>query len=162
MATNFSAKPQGRPRVNTAGYEKRDANVKWIFGIVAFVAAAGLVMHFLIAGYQERLAKVPPPTDQWQPSARSNQKFATPPPFPRLQISPAEDLKTFRAREDAELNSYGWVNRTAGVAHIPITRAMDLLLQRGLPTRTNEESKTGASSFELQQQRPLQRERSGE
>jgi hypothetical protein len=158
MATSFSTKPQGRPRVNTAGYEKRDANVKWIFGIVAFVAGAGLLMHFLIAGYQERLEKAPPPMDQWPPSARSNQKISTPPPFPRLQISPAQDLKTFRAREDAELNSYGWVNQTAGVARIPITRAMDLLLQRGLPTRTNGESKTGASSFELQQQRLLRHE----
>ena len=28
------AQPQGRPRSEGEGYEKRDANAKWIFGIV--------------------------------------------------------------------------------------------------------------------------------
>ena len=33
-----------------------------------------------------------------------------------------------RARLQAVLNGYGWVDRDAGVAHIPIDRAMDLVL----------------------------------
>ena len=38
-----------------------------------------------------------------------------------------------RAREDAVLTTYGWVDRNTGVARIPIERAMDLLVERGLP-----------------------------
>jgi hypothetical protein len=33
------------------------------------------------------------------------------------------------------LTNYGWVDRNAGKVHIPIDRAIDLLAQRGLPTR---------------------------
>jgi hypothetical protein len=32
-----------------------------------------------------------------------------------------------RAAQERELDSYGWVDRTAGVVHIPIRRAMELL-----------------------------------
>jgi len=32
-----------------------------------------------------------------------------------------------------QLNSYGWVDEKAGVAHIPIDQAMDMIAKRGLP-----------------------------
>ena len=37
--------------------------------------------------------------------------------------------------EDNELYSYGWVDEKAGTVHIPIDRAMELLVERGLPVR---------------------------
>jgi hypothetical protein len=55
------------------------------------------------------------------------------PPAPLLQTSPREDLATVRAREDAVLDSYGWVDRSNGVVRIPIARAMDLVAREGLP-----------------------------
>lgn len=57
------------------------------------------------------------------------------PPAPRLQTQPREELKAMRAAEAQRLNGYGWVNPAAGVAHIPIDRAMQLTLQQGLPAR---------------------------
>jgi len=33
------------------------------------------------------------------------------------------------------LNSYDWIDQKAGTVRIPIDRAMQLLAQRGLPTR---------------------------
>jgi hypothetical protein len=60
------------------------------------------------------------------------------PPLPRLQAEPVQDLTQLRAQQDDALNAYGWVDRTNGVVHIPINRAMDLLLERGaLPVRPN-------------------------
>jgi hypothetical protein len=44
-------------------------------------------------------------------------------------------LKDFRAREDAILSSYGWADPNAGTVRIPIQRAKELLLERGLPVR---------------------------
>jgi hypothetical protein len=44
-------------------------------------------------------------------------------------------LRDFRAKEDAILNSYGWSDRNAGTVRIPIQRAKELLLERGLPVR---------------------------
>jgi hypothetical protein len=56
------------------------------------------------------------------------------PPEPRLQVNGVADLQDFRAKEEGVLHSYGWIDRKAGSVRIPIGRAMDLLLQRGLPT----------------------------
>src|SRR5213595_1496366 len=55
------------------------------------------------------------------------------PPEPRLEPDPLAPRRRMRASEDAVLTTYGWVDRNAGVARIPLTRAMDLLVQRGLP-----------------------------
>lgn len=44
-------------------------------------------------------------------------------------------LKDFRAREEATLTTYGWADQNAGTVRIPIQRAKELLLERGLPTR---------------------------
>src|ERR1043165_8705304 len=52
---------------------------------------------------------------------------------PNLQVNPHDDLVALREREESELNSYGWVNRSNGIVRIPVKRAMELILQRGLP-----------------------------
>lgn len=57
------------------------------------------------------------------------------PPSPRLQVSPPADLRKLRQAEDIFLNSYGWVDQKSGKVRIPIARAMDLIVERGLPTR---------------------------
>jgi hypothetical protein len=59
------------------------------------------------------------------------------PPAPRLQAKPREELKALRAAEDRRLSGYGWVNPSAGVAYIPIERAMQLTLEQGLPVRAD-------------------------
>ena len=61
---NLDAKSKNRPRRAGAGYEKRDASAKWIFGIVAFLLIAGLIMHFALAVVMNRLGKTAYPTDE--------------------------------------------------------------------------------------------------
>ena len=51
------------------------------------------------------------------------------PPEPHLQEKPAQDLGEIRAAEALRLSSNGWVDRGAGVVHIPIERAMDLVIE---------------------------------
>ena len=78
-------------------------------------------------------------------------------PAPRLQVDPEVDLAALRAREDAGLNGYGWLDRKAGVVRIPIERAMDLLIQRGLPVRGQPNApKPRFTPLDMQQARPLQ------
>lgn len=157
--SNLSSKPQGRQRAAGEGYEKRDASAPWVFGIVAFLLISGLIMHFVLAGVMERLEKTPHPTDDWTGARHRGGATTQVKGVPHLQLVPAEDLHKFREQEDAELNTYGWIDRTAGVVRIPIARAMDLLLERGLPTRAGtNEAATGASAYELQQQRPQARQ----
>jgi hypothetical protein len=38
--------------------------------------------------------------------------------------------------EEGQLQSYGWVDQDAGQARIPVSRAMELIAERGLPVRS--------------------------
>jgi hypothetical protein len=57
-------------------------------------------------------------------------------PNPKLEEDERGQLNDSRMNEEKELYSYGWVDEKAGKVHIPIERAMDLLVQRGLPVRS--------------------------
>ncbi len=63
------------------------------------------------------------------------QGIAQEPSAPRLQTQPFKDVLQLKTEQRAVLNSYGWIDKTNGVVHIPIERAMALTLERGLPAR---------------------------
>jgi hypothetical protein len=54
-------------------------------------------------------------------------------PSPRLEEDERGQLYGILLKENETLYSYGWVDEKAGIVRIPIDRAMDLLVQRGLP-----------------------------
>lgn len=60
------------------------------------------------------------------------------PPEPRLQTAPADDLARMRAAEHRALESYRWIDKKEGIVQLPIDRAMDLLLEQGLPETSAE------------------------
>ncbi len=64
------------------------------------------------------------------------------PAGPHLQAQAPEDLRKFRTEEEATLNSYGWVNQQAGIVRIPIDRAMQILVQRGVTAEAQPAAKT--------------------
>jgi hypothetical protein len=66
-------------------------------------------------------------------------------------VKPGASLAELRAAEDADLNSYGWIDRKAGKVRIPIDRAMQLLLDRGLP-----DVGAGQTPLSLMQARPAE------
>jgi hypothetical protein len=71
------------------------------------------------------------------------------PPAPRLQASPPLDLDALRAGEFKRLSSYGWISPQDDLIHIPIERAMELVLERGVPqwpVETNYQSTEDAAS----------------
>ena len=107
------------------GHEGRDASVRPILWVAAgLVVVAGVIqvaLYFQMEGlWRHRQRTVPPPL----PVAGA---LPSAPPEPRLEIAPALDLRALRAAEAAQLGSYGWVDRGAGIVHIPIDRAMDLV-----------------------------------
>lgn len=123
-------------------HETRDISTRIVVIFAVSLIAGALIVHFLIwvlyLFYGSLQAKAYP---RQYPMA---QVGAPPlPPAPRLQTQPREDLKRMRAEEETYLNSYGWVNAAAGTAHIPIDRAMQQLLQQGLPAR--QQPPAGAS-----------------
>lgn len=56
-------------------------------------------------------------------------------PGPRLQSNPIRDLERHRREERERIESYGWTDASKRRAKIPVGRAMDLLLKKGLPAR---------------------------
>lgn len=146
------------PRPNR-GHEHRDANVAWIFGLVLFLFVAGISLHFILSALLNSLKHSPQPHDSWSPLPGVARATPSTAPGPHLQISPPLDLASFRAREESKLNSYGWVNKTTGIVRVPIERAMQLVLEKGLPVRTStNQTHAGPSPDQLIRERPLHRE----
>jgi hypothetical protein len=54
------------------------------------------------------------------------------PPSPRLEQNPILDGNQIVADATKKLEGYGWVDQSAGTAHIPIERAMQLVVERGV------------------------------
>ena len=115
-------------------HETSDINIRGVLAFGLGLIVIGIVLHLavwvLFTYFNSREAFRAAPEF---PLAVS--QGARVPPEPRLQIHPREDLQDLRASEDAILNSYGWVDKNAGIVRIPIDEAMKLTLQRGLPAR---------------------------
>jgi hypothetical protein len=117
-----------------AGYEHTDANV-WIIGKFAlWLVISALIIHVGV-GLMFGLF-----VDQRQVEGEARFPLAVGtglrlPAEPRLQRFPANEAYDLRLGEAAELESYGWVDRNAGTVRIPISEAMRLVVERGLPSR---------------------------
>ncbi|HBY93491.1 MAG: hypothetical protein C3F12_09820 [Candidatus Methylomirabilota bacterium] len=118
-----------------AGYESRDMSIRvigtFLLGLLAVTGIVLLVMWLLFKVFVAQQAKR---------DVRPSPLAAAPlPPEPRLQVTPGRELQEKQAQEDVILNSYGWVDRGAGVVRIPIDRAITLLAERRLPVKVEKE-----------------------
>jgi len=84
-------------------------------------------------------------------SSISRGRVLPPAGMPQLQAHPDTDLQVYLHQQREILDSYGWVNRKNGVVRIPIQRAMDVLLQQGLPVRNSKTPKGAVQPGEVQQ-----------
>jgi hypothetical protein len=119
------------PSAGNPGYERRDVDIRaiaWLVGSVAILLAASLVgLWWLLVAYNRAAERR---NESLLPLAEVDQ---TPPP-PRLQAHPTTDYLEFRAQQQAQLNSYGWIDREQGIVRIPLPRARELILTEGLPS----------------------------
>ncbi|UCI09674.1 hypothetical protein [Mesorhizobium sp. B1-1-8] len=86
----------------------------------------GLLLFIALAAIGMKLAFNTKPT--WLPLPAN-----VSPENPDLQITPKQDLASLRAEADRQLKMLGWVDRNAGIAHIPIDDAMWAVVSNGLP-----------------------------
>ena len=123
------------PRNPHVHYEPGDVNAVSVtkFGIgMAFLV---LVFLFGVVGlfryFAKRAAEAQPPVP---PMGAMVEKL---PPGPRLEANPSLDMKEMREAEDRKLKQYAWIDPDKGVVQIPVDRAMDLILEKGLlPVRS--------------------------
>lgn len=124
--TNRATPPVAR------GYEGDDIHMSRLFAFAAGVAALvifGALGSIVVFRFFVRHEPLGPPASPFE-------DVRTLPPEPRLQTEAPQDLNRYRNQQDNLLNSYGWVDPSAGVVRIPVTRAMDILLQKGYPIRS--------------------------
>jgi len=121
-------------------YEPEDIRLKPVFvsiagliiAVVLAVAAMWLVFRTLAARKTGEALVSPIIT---QPGA------LVLPPEPRLQSGPGheedpqDELRQVFGTWEARLNTYGWVDRQAGIARIPIQESMRLMLATGAFTK---------------------------
>lgn len=110
-------------------HERRDlglpAMATALAALVALVVVCALAMNALFDLFSARSRPAAP-----LPSGVT----ATVPPQLDLEVQPGELLRRLRASEDERLGRYDWIDRDAGTVRIPIERAMELVVTRGLPT----------------------------
>ena len=120
------------PESAAVGHEARDVSTRAIvrFGIGLAVATIliQVAMWGLFRFLQRREKRVDAPV-----SAMVSASLRRTPPEPRLEPDPLAPRQRLRAQENAVLATAGWVDRNHGVVRIPIDRAQELLVQRGLP-----------------------------
>jgi hypothetical protein len=124
------------PEDVAAGYEHGDMSP-----VVVGTAAVGLLITvaLVVVGvtwFAQALVGIPFSITRPTDLIDGLQAAAAPtPPAPALEAESGQTLDRYRSIEQQKLNTYGWVDRSAGVIRMPIDRAMDLTAQRGLPSR---------------------------
>lgn len=132
-------------------HEVRDINARGVVMFCLGLAAAVLVVTVVLWGlfhvFSKQAEQREPEVSPMFRQGRAKQDFPAPqlqppPPVPGAEdnryrpfITDTVDLETMQQRERYNLNSYGWVDQNAGIVHIPIEQAMDMLVRQGLPTR---------------------------
>lgn len=126
--------PSGSVEKPSRRHETSDADirsiVKFAVGLFLTIVASVVVVSALFNYFVAHQGLGPPA------SPFENTRKLPPPNVPLLQVAPPRELAHYRKEQEDLLDSYGWVDRKAGIVRIPIDRAMDLLVQRGLPVRT--------------------------
>ncbi|HZU29201.1 MAG TPA: hypothetical protein VFA04_27010 [Bryobacteraceae bacterium] len=111
----------------SAGYEHSEASIRMIIGSIVVLALCVVVTCALMVA----MFRILHATTGRGPRLSNMANPSTLPPEPRLQEQPWVQLENLRRHENQVLGSYG-LDAQTGTIHIPIDRAMDLLLQRGL------------------------------
>jgi hypothetical protein len=150
------------------GYEVTDVNANGIAVFLAGLFGSVLVFFFLCYGIGilinggikkedgpvtkwNRLSTFAGPTDGKRQDLTSNaameqkefQQMTSTFQEPRLDIDDGNQATAdLHAREDLLLNNYSTVAEEGGTIRIPITRAMEIIAQRGLPVNTQGSAAT--------------------
>lgn len=137
---------QGEQQPGMHDHERTDARTKRLWIFLAIVIGSCIIVIIFVRFYWATLAGI-----QDRPAISPFTGPRDLPPAPRLQVVPAFDWDKYKASEDKVLTTYGWVNKETGAVRIPIDRAMDLLAQRGLPSRTTQQSPKEQPKEQIQQ-----------
>ena len=124
------------------GYETRDIDLRTITIWIAGLFIGGGVTAFITLGVYWLFVsqEVKPGTG----TQLVNVRKLPPEGYPRVQAHPREEIGDFRHEEDERVYNYAWKDKQKGIVRIPVDKAIDLVLQKGLPARTGVPADNGA------------------
>jgi hypothetical protein len=132
-----------------SGHQTSEINLRLVawaaIGLVISVVVVGVTVGGLFSLFERQYASESPP-----PRITASGRL---PPAPRLQTDPPSDWRQLLEAENAKLNGYGWIDKSAGVIRIPIDRSIDLLAQRGLPARGDDSAPGGKTPLQMRQEK---------
>jgi hypothetical protein len=144
MSTEYTSHGQtgnGRPVHGDVSFEKTDVRVTPILKFLVYLAILVIASYALTYGIYVGLERYWAST--YTPPVPS-QSEAPPilPPEPRMQgmpghlMDPQEDHRE-KLRADREANNrLSWLDEKAGIAQIPVSDAMQIIVEKGLPAVT--------------------------
>jgi hypothetical protein len=128
-----------------AGFEHQDLQASGVLYfflglvVVLLLCIVGLKGVFVFLDHREKALQ--PPVNPLVTNVPTDTRHIAPGypqsvfPNPKLEEDERGQLNGIRQQEDETLYSYGWIDEKAGTVRIPIDRAMELTVQRGLPVR---------------------------
>jgi hypothetical protein len=156
------------------GYERTDVSAPMVVYFLVGLAIAVGITYFIADGFYHLLDKrfnaKQTPVSPLVTNAPSDTRHLSPQyktdsegrdyekyleknfPQPQLETDERTELNKIRLNEEDTLSTYDYIDKSAGTVRIPIDRAMDLIVQRGLPVRsqssaTSSESKPAAKGM---------------
>src|SRR5271157_4958975 len=142
-----------------AEFEREDLGTRGVFAFMIGLAVIGIVIYFIIVGMysfldnheRSQMATASPLVTSRGAMSRvvtqdDMDKVFKDNGAPMLETNERGQFRDFLVNQENQLNSYGWVDEKADVAHIPIERAMELTVQRGLPVYAPGSADAGAAA----------------
>jgi hypothetical protein len=153
MATeNSNYDPLRNPAVD---FDRSDLSPRGILLFLVGLLLCGVFIELVVWGMFRFMAKSDVLFPQAQPNPMASSQPAAPQPTsrsifqnapavsvgvfpePRLQVNDSADMSKFLHSEDELLNPPQPFKDSTGAIHIPISEAMKLIEERGLPVRPN-------------------------
>jgi hypothetical protein len=136
--------PQAPAGQTGHGHEANNLVVKGLIIFAVGLVAVGIVVEFCLVYVMKDFAKDEKALEALAPPLLSDKSATF--PAPQLQPAPPIDLVKFKQAELDRLNGFGWVDRKAGIAHIPIDRAIEIVASKGLPSSGAPPEKSEAAA----------------
>jgi hypothetical protein len=137
-------RPQGQLLPHQGhGHEADALRIRGIFLFAVALILLAVVVHVVLGWFMAGFARREQQLSTLRPARFTNSRGQF--PAPNLQDEPSQDMQNFVTGQRKTLSNYEWADRKARIARIPIDRAMDILVEKGLPTVTSQ-SQAGPSA----------------
>ncbi len=138
---------------NHEGFEREDLSSRSVMYFMAGLAIFAAIIYGIVFGmyhfldtyekaHQAAISPLLTPQADTRTMTEENTKSF---PQPRLEENERNQLRDVIQDQDRKIETCDWVDKDRGIVKIPIERAMDLLVERGLPVRPENAGQASAT-----------------